>query len=240
MLKGAKQELEEPSPAELTADILLLSRLLSLGGERLSSIVETAEMLVHSMGSAPAVIDASPFLLQKKGLTLAQVAAVRTVRDAMEVCLRRRMERRPLINSHEKAIDYLHRRLAYECREKLAVIFLTKRLRFLHYEEISFGSLSATPYCTRTIAMRALEVNAGAIIVAHNHPSGNPDPTSEDRQMGYVLQRLCADLGIDLLDNIVIASTGSRSIVQESHNEYALSKLKRDTAIDIADEGISL
>jgi DNA repair protein RadC len=156
----------------------------------------------------------------------------------MEVCLRRRMERRPLINSHEKAIDYLHRRLAYECREKLAVIFLTRRLRFLHYEEISFGSLSETPYCTRTIATRALEVNAGAIIVAHNHPSGNPDPTGEDRQMGYVLQRLCADLGIDLVDNIIIASTGSRSILQESRNEEALRSLQRNVAVDATDQEV--
>lgn len=235
MLRGAREELEEPSAAELTADILLLSRLLSLGGERLSSTVVTAEMLVRAMGSAPAVIDASPFLLRKKGLTLAQISAVRTVRDAMEICLRRRMERRPLINTREKAIDYLHRRLAYECREKLAVIFLTRRLRFLHYEEISFGSLSHTPYCTRTIATRALEVNAGAIIVAHNHPSGNPEPTNEDRQMGYVLKRLCADLGIDLVDNIVIASTGSRSILQESENEEALRKLQNNLSIDIID-----
>lgn len=235
MLRGAREELEEPSAAELTADILLLSRLLSLGGEQLSSTVATAEMLVRAMGSAPAVIDASPFLLRKKGLTLAQISAVRTVRDAMEICLRRRMERRPLINTHEKAIDYLHRRLAYECREKLAVIFLTRRLRFLHYEEISFGSLSQTPYCTRTIATRALEVNAGAIIVAHNHPSGNPEPTSEDRQMGYVLKRLCADLGIDLVDNIVIASTGSRSILQESQNEEALRKLQKGLSLDIAE-----
>lgn len=239
MLRGAREELEEPSAAELTADILLLARLLSLGGDQLSSSVATAELLIHEMGTAPAVIDASPFLLRKKGLTLAQITAVRTVRDAMEVCLRRRMERRPLINTHEKAIDYLHRRLAYECREKLAVIFLTRRLRFLHYEEISFGSLNSTPYCTRTIATRALEVNAGAIIVAHNHPSGNPEPTSEDRQMGYILQRLCADLGIELVDNIVIASTGSRSILEQSQNEAALKNLQRNLPIDSADAQVN-
>jgi DNA repair protein RadC len=228
MVRGAQAELEEPSSAEVTADIVLLAKLLGLDGGKMSQCVAMAEELVHAMGSAPAAIDASPFLLRKRGLTASQVAAMQTVREAMEVCLRRRMERRPLFDSYERALDYLHRKLAYEYREKLAVIFLTRRLRFLHYEEISLGSLDSTPYCTRTIAARALELNAGAIIVAHNHPSGNPEPTGDDQKMGYVLQRLCADLGIALVDNIVIASTGSRSLLEQNKNSQLLRELQGD------------
>jgi DNA repair protein RadC len=232
MPRGARDEIEEPSDVELTADIVVLARLLSLENGDLAGSVVTAELLVHAMGSAPAVIDASPFLLRKKGLTPAQIRALQTVRDTMEVCLRRRMERRPMINSTEKALDYLHRRLAYDYREKLAVIFLTRRLRFLHYEEISLGSISSTPYCSRTIATRALEVNAGAIIVAHNHPSGNPEPSADDHGMGYVLRRLCADLDIDLVDNIIISSSGSRSLKEESNNMEMLRKLQNGVQLE--------
>lgn len=220
MQAGAREELEEPSAIERTADIVALAKLLSMVSNDLSGCVALAEALIQTMGSAPAIIDASPTLLRKKGLTPPQIAAIQVVRETTEICLRRRMESRPLMNSSTKAIDFLHKRLAYDHREKLAVIFMTRRLRLLHYEEISLGSISSAPYCTRTIAARALEVNAGAIIVAHNHPSGNPEPSAEDRRMGHVLQRLCADLEIDLVDNIIISSSGSMSLLREQRSAH--------------------
>lgn len=231
MISGAREELEEPSATELSADILMLARLLSVANQDLSGSVLFAESLVRTMGCTPAVLEAPPTLLQKKGLTPAQIALIQLIREAMEICLRRRMERRPLINSSSKAIDYLHRKLAFDYREKLAVIFMTRRMRFLHYEEISLGSIASTPYCTRTIAARALEVNAGAIIVAHNHPSGSPEPSEEDRQMGHVLQRLCADLDIRLVDNIIISSTGSVSVMEQGRTANALRQMQNDVGL---------
>jgi DNA repair protein RadC len=204
----------------------------------LSRSVETAEAQVYSFGSAAAVLNASPFLLRKRGLLACHIEAIDLVRSAMGICLERRLERRPLLNNRERVLDYLHFRLAYEHREKVAVVFLTSRLRFLHYEEISVGSISSSPYCVRSIATRALEVNAGAIILAHNHPSGNPEPSSEDRHMGMVLQRMCSDLEIKLVDNLVISASGSRSLMEQARNQAIVSDLrngKHSTLVDDVD-----
>lgn len=219
-------EFEEPSVLERHADVALLGRLFGMATGDLRASVDLADTQVRLFGSAAAVINASPFLLKKRGLGATHIDAIRLVRDAMDTCLERRLERRPLISSKERALEYLHFRLAYDYREKVAVIFLTQRLRFLHYEEISEGSIGSTPYCVRTIAARALEVNAGALIVAHNHPSGNPDPTPEDRNMGMILQRLCADLRIRLLDNLVVSTTGSRSLMTESRDRETVRQLR--------------
>lgn len=226
MYQTTSDEFEEPSVLERHADVALLGRLFGMATGDLLGSVDIADAQVRLFGSAAAVIHASPFLLKKRGLGATHIDAIRLVRDAMDTCLERRLERRPLINSRERALDYLHFRLAYDHRERVAVIFLTKRLRFLHYEEISAGSIGSSPYCLRTIATRALEVNAGAIIVAHNHPSGNPEPTPDDSRMGMLLQRLCADLDIKLVDNVVISATGSRSLMTDMRDRRTIQNLR--------------
>lgn len=226
MYQTVTDEFEEPSALERHADVALLGRLFGMATGDLLASVEAAETQVHLFGSAAAVINASPFLLKKRGLRSTHIEAIRLIRDAMDTCLERRLERRPLLNSRERAVDYLHFRLAYDYREKVAVIFLTKRLRFLHYEEMSEGSIGSAPYCVRSIAARALEVNAGAIIVAHNHPSGNPEPSPDDSRMGMILQRLCADLEIQFVDNLIISASGSRSLMKECRDRRTIQSLR--------------
>jgi DNA repair protein RadC len=103
-----------------------------------------------------------------------------------------------------QAFEYL-KSIGYSTKEQLRGLYLNSRYQVIHDEIISVGSLTANIVHPREVFRPAIEQGAVAVIIAHNHPSGNPEPTDEDIAVTNQLTAAGALLGIDLLDHLVIA-----------------------------------
>jgi len=112
---------------------------------------------------------------------------------------------------HGRALDdpatagrYFAQRLQGQCREIFAVLFLDTRLRALGFEELFYGTIDRSTVYPREIVRRALAHNAAAVIVGHNHPSGDPEPSAADRDMTRALKTTLALVEVRLLDHVVV------------------------------------
>ena len=143
-------------------------------------------------------------LMDIKGLGQAKAA---TVLAALEIG-RRIASARPLervhIGSPQDGADYLMSRKRYATREEFVVVFLNTKNRVVGQEIISEGSLNSSVVHAREVFAPAILQHAAAIIVAHNHPSGDPTPSREDREVTRMLVESGKVLGIPLLDHLVI------------------------------------
>ena len=143
-------------------------------------------------------------LMEVKGLGQAKAA---TVLAALEIG-RRIASARPLervhIGSPQDGADYLMSRMRYATREEFVVVFLNTKNRVVGQEVVSEGSLNSSVVHAREVFAPAILQHAAAIIVAHNHPSGDPTPSREDREVTRMLAESGKVLGIPLLDHLVI------------------------------------
>jgi len=106
-------------------------------------------------------------------------------------------------------------RIAAADREVFAVAFLDAQHRLIELEELFAGTLTQTPVYPREVVRRALELNAAAVILGHNHPSGTVDPSRADEQLTHTIKASCAVLDIKVLDHIVVSTTGTCSFVEK-------------------------
>jgi DNA repair protein RadC len=133
------------------------------------------------------------------------------VRAAQLHVLRLPLAKRPILSSSTSVIAYLHGRLAHQADERLHVLFLDTRNHLLCDEEAASGSASSVALHPRTILRRALEVGATALVIVHNHPSGNPTPSKADRDATHRLVAAAAALDIRIHDHLVVARGGTVS-----------------------------
>lgn len=105
-------------------------------------------------------------------------------------------------------IDYLHAAMAHEPREMFRVLFLDSALRLIRDEVLSAGSIREAPAYPREIMRRSFELGAAAIILAHNHPSGDPTPSRHDIVLTQKLVRIGSELDVIVQDHILIARSG--------------------------------
>jgi DNA repair protein RadC len=122
-----------------------------------------------------------------------------------------RMEAEPVgareqFTSPGQVAGFLRARLAHRPKEEFWVLLLDTKNRFLHLSRLSQGTVDQTAAYPREVAELALRHHASAIIIAHNHPSGDPTPSTADRELTLRLHRVCTDLGIRLLDHIIMGN----------------------------------
>jgi len=136
-------------------------------------------------------------------LKVIQAAAQRFARDAVRT--------RPLLDSWSAVIDYCRAAMAYEAIEQFRVLFLDKK-NFLIADEVQqTGTVDHTPVYPREVIKRALELSATAIILVHNHPSGDPTPSRADIQMTKSVIDIAQPLGIVVHDHIIVGKDGHAS-----------------------------
>jgi DNA repair protein RadC len=166
-----------------------------------------ARALLARFGSYAAVISASvPDLLEVEGLGEAGVAALKTVQAAAVRLARAEVLYRPVLSNWESLIDYLQAVMSREKIEQFRVLFLDNRNRLLAEEAQSTGTVNHTPVYPREVVKRALELHASAIILVHNHPSGDPSPSVEDIEMTREIKRAAQALAIVLHDHVIIGN----------------------------------
>ncbi len=166
------------------------------------------DKLVDEFGSLGAVLAAEPAALARTVGDEGAVRQVRAVRAAMLQALRTEALAGPILSDSRALTDYLFAEMAHLAVERLRVLFLNARNRLLADETMAEGSISEAPIYPREILRRALEVGATALILVHNHPSGDPQPSNSDIDATRRVFDAARALEIVLHDHVIIARSG--------------------------------
>jgi DNA repair protein RadC len=166
-----------------------------------------ARVLLDRFGSfAGAIAAPSTELLQVEGLGEAGLAALKTVQAAALRLARAEVREQPLLNNWDRLLDYLNAVLARERIEQFRLLFLDSKNRLIADEAQARGTVNHTPVYPREVVKRALELQATALIMVHNHPSGDPTPSRADVEMTAEVKAAAGMLGIVLHDHLVIGN----------------------------------
>jgi DNA repair protein RadC len=175
-----------------------------------------ARSLLDRFGSFAGAIAAPPVELRSiEGLGEAGLAALKTVHGAALRLARAEVQDRPLLHSWESLIGYLSAVLARERVEQFRLLFLDTRNRLIADEAQARGTVNHTPVYPREVVRRALELQATALILVHNHPSGDPTPSRADIEMTAEVKSAAAALGIVLHDHLIIGNGRHVSLRRE-------------------------
>jgi DNA repair protein RadC len=193
------------------ADYELLELLLFQALPR-KDVKPLAKDLLRQFGSFAAVITAEPEELRRvEGLGDAAVATFKVVRSAAIKLTREKIPNRPIIGAWQQLIDYIHANMAHLKIEHLRILFLDNRNRLIADEEQQTGTVNHTPVYPREVIRRALDLGASAIILVHNHPSGDPAPSKADIEMTREVARAGEALGVAVHDHLIIGHNGHAS-----------------------------
>lgn len=172
-----------------------------------------AQALIRRHGSVAGVLAAPPAdLLLTPGVTEQAVAAIKLVEAFVPQMLRAELQTQPLLDSWDLLLDYLHAAMAREKVEQFRVLFLDPRNRLVADEVQARGTVNYTPVFPREIARRALELNATAIVLVHNHPSGDPTPSQQDIEVTEEVKLAVGALGIVLHDHVIVGNGAHTSL----------------------------
>ncbi len=136
-------------------------------------------------------------------LKLLQAAATRYARDSIG--------EKPLLTSWQAVVDYCRAAMAFEAKEQFRILFLDKKNGLIADEVQQTGTVDHTPVYPREIIKRALELSATALILAHNHPSGDPEPSRADIEMTARIVEIAKPLGIVVHDHLIVGAHGHTS-----------------------------
>ncbi len=172
-----------------------------------------AKSLLVKFGSFAEVIAAPEVrLAEVKGLGDAAITELKIVQAAASRLLRGAVKKRPVLSSWSTVLDYCRTAQAFADREQFRVLFLDKRNALIADELQQIGTIDHTPVYPREVVKRALELSATAIILVHNHPSGDPTPSRADIQMTQQIIAVAQPLGISVHDHIIVGKEGHASL----------------------------
>ncbi len=172
-----------------------------------------AKDLIRRFGGFAGVVAAPPAELRKvKGMGDAAIAALKTVRAAALLMSEQQLLDRPVIANWQSLLDYCRAALAEETIEHFHLLFLDARNALIAHERQQTGTVNHAPVYPREVAKRALELDAHAIIMLHNHPSGDPTPSRDDVAITKACAAALEKLGILLHDHVVIGRKGHASL----------------------------
>lgn len=172
-----------------------------------------AKALIGKFGSFAEVINAPEERLQEvSGIGESVVTELKLIKAASLRLLRNEAVKRPALNSWSELLQYCQAAMAYETKEQLRIVFLDKRNHIIADEVQQEGTVDHTPVYVREIVKRALELSATAIILMHNHPSGDPTPSRADIEMTKQIIKAAQNLGIIVHDHVIIGRKGHASL----------------------------
>jgi len=188
----------------ILSDAELLAIFLG-SGLRGRDAVATARELLAEHGPLRTLLQRPPKELQRlRGLGPARACALTAALELGQRLLQAELERGAALSDPQSAGRYFAQRLRGLPQEVFAALFLDTRHRVIAFEELFQGSLDGAEVHPREVVRRALGHNAAAVIVAHNHPSGNPEPSAADRAVTVRLKQALALIDLRLLDHFVI------------------------------------
>ncbi|WP_187970974.1 RadC family protein [Aquibium microcysteis] len=198
--------------ADALADYELLELLLFRAIPR-ADTKPLAKALIDRFGSFAEVLGAPPRLLgEVKGVGPAVALEIKIAAAAAERMLKSTIRGRQVLTSWSAVIDYCRAAMAFETREQFRILFLDKKNALIADEVQQTGTVDHTPVYPREIVRRALELSSTAIILVHNHPSGDPTPSRADIEMTKLIVDSARPLGISVHDHIIIGKSGHASL----------------------------
>lgn len=186
------------------ADAELLALLLRTGLAG-TGVLQMAQQLLAEFGGIGGLLRAPADALQRvKGIGPAKRAELQAVLEIARRALVAELARQPVFDAPDAVRQYLRLQLAHLAHEVFAVLFLDHQHRLLAMEELFRGTLSQTSVYPREVVKRALALNAGAVILAHNHPSGLAEPSRADEVLTQSLKSALALVDVRVLDHLVV------------------------------------
>ena len=162
-------------------------------------------LLLDTFGDLNRVVTAAPArLLQVKGVGEAVVQDLKILEAVAQRMMRARVMHKPVLSSWDALLDYCHSSMAHRETEQFRILFLDRKNTLIADEEQAKGTVDHVPVYPREVVKRALELNASALILVHNHPSGDPTPSQADISMTMQVQDACKVLGLTLHDHLII------------------------------------
>lgn len=167
-----------------------------------------ARELLDTFGDFNRVVSAAPArLLMVKGVGEAVVQELKIVEAAAQRLMRARVMNKPVLSSWDALLDYCHTAMSHRETEQFRILFLDRKNLLIADEEQAKGTVDHVPVYPREVVKRALELNASALILVHNHPSGDPTPSDADIAMTAQIQDAARVLGIVLHDHLIIGKS---------------------------------
>ena len=189
---------------EALPDYELLEFLLFMAQPRRDTKPLAKALLARFRGIA-GVLSAEPdSLLAVPGMGEASVATLKAAREAGLRVLRTEVAKRPVLSSWQQLLDYCQAATGHAEIEEFRLLFLDRKNVLIADERQQRGTIDHTPVYPREVVKRALELGASALIMVHNHPSGDPTPSKADIEMTREVQKAAAVLGVTLHDHVIL------------------------------------
>ncbi|WMT85669.1 DNA repair protein RadC [Pelagibacterium sp. 26DY04] len=201
--KGGAEALQDYELLEL-----LLFRLLPRRDTK-----PIAKAMLDRFGSFSEAIGAPPHLLEEiDGLGPTAITDLKVILAAAQRIGKDAIHNRPVLGSWTEVIDYCKSSMSYETVEQFRILFLDKKNKLIADEVQQTGTVDHTPVYPREVIKRTLELSATALILVHNHPSGDPAPSSADVQMTRQIADIARPLGITVHDHIIVGKSTHTSL----------------------------
>jgi DNA repair protein RadC len=201
----------ESGPTAL-ADYEVLELLLAFAIPRRDT-KDIAKNMIKRFGSFAGVMAADPEQLKEfEHVKNYAVSLVTIVRAAAILMQKQEVLRRPVLSSWKAVLDYCHSIMANEKNEQFRLLFLDGKNALIADEVQSRGTVNHAPVYIREVVKRTLAHGAISIIMAHNHPTGDPTPSRDDIEMTRAVQRALAEVGVNVHDHIIIGRSGHSSL----------------------------
>ncbi|TZG25144.1 RadC family protein [Sphingomonas montanisoli] len=205
-----RKRLIEGGP-EALLDHELVEYLLALAIPRRDT-KPMARKLLAEFGGLGGLLSADPESLARADLSEGVVAALKIAEASALRLLRTKITDRPMLSSWQALADYLHADMAHRAIERVRVLHLNSKNMLIRDELISEGSVDQAAVHVREVIKRALELSSSALILVHNHPSGDPQPSRQDIALTKEIAQAGKPLGIAVHDHIIVGTSGQTSL----------------------------
>jgi len=172
-----------------------------------------AKALIARFGSFAETVHAPELRLKEvSGLGDSAITELKLIAATASRVAKGQLKQRTVLSSWSNVIDYCRAAMAFADKEQFRILFLDKRNQLIADELQQVGTIDHTPVYPREVVKRALELSATAIILVHNHPSGDPTPSTADIQMTKSIMSISSPLGISVHDHIIVGKNGHSSL----------------------------
>ena len=192
-------------------DYELVEYLLTLTIPRVDT-KPLAKRLIDNFGGIGPLLSASADTLRREGLTDPTIAALKIAEATALRLLETRIEGQPVLSSWDALGDYLHATMAHRRTEEVRILFLNAKNMLLANEALWQGSVDEASVHVREVIARAIALGATALIIVHNHPSGDPTPSSQDIRLTRDLVEAGRHMKVTVHDHVIVGASGRASM----------------------------
>jgi len=192
-------------------DYELIEYLLALTIPRVDT-KPLAKRLLHDFGGIGPLLSAGADNLRREGITDPTIAALKIAEATALRLLESRIERQPVLSSWDALGDYLHAAMAHRRVEEVRILFLNAKNVLIANEALWKGSVDEASVHVREVIARAIALGATALIIVHNHPSGDPTPSSQDIRLTRDLVEAGRHMKVTVHDHVIVGTQGRTSM----------------------------